>query len=262
METKIIGEPADGGRDDSARVSDYLRRMDEGHEALLDTARRLSERLSPADLDGTLQQITAAAVEVLPEVQFASITIRHADGRLETSAPTDTFLFDLDKRQYELQEGPCYQAASEAAQLIAPNLAADERYPNYGPVAVGAGIRAQAGIRLFEGAKSTGALNLYSKNVGAFEDVESLGALFAHQAAVAIAYASEIRGLTEAVRTRTLIGQAVGIVMERYRLSDDRAFAFLTRLSQARNVKLRLVAQEMVEAGADSGAERSQASAL
>jgi hypothetical protein len=138
METKIIGEPADGGRDDSARVSDYLRRMDEGHEALLDTARRLSERLSPADLDGTLQQITAAAVEVLPEVQFASITIRHADGRLETSAPTDTFLFDLDKRQYELQEGPCYQAASEAAQLIAPNLAADERYPNYGPVAVGA----------------------------------------------------------------------------------------------------------------------------
>ena len=71
----------------------------------------------------------------------------------------------------------------------------------------------------------------------------------AHQAAVAIAYASEITGLTEAVHARTVIGQAVGIVMQRYRLPDDRAFAFLVRLSQARNVKLRRVAQEMVASG-------------
>ena len=66
---------------------------------------------------------------------------------------------------------------------------------------------------------------------------------------MAIADASEITGLTEAVHARTVIGQAVGIVMQRYRLPDDRAFAFLARLSQARNVKLRRVAQEMVASG-------------
>ena len=63
---------------------------------------------------------------------------------------------------------------------------------------------------------------------------------------MAIEYAQEIHNLQEAMRTRTTIGQAVGIVMERYKLTDERAFAFLTRVSQHRNIKLRLVAQEIV----------------
>jgi hypothetical protein len=118
-------------------------------------------------------------------------------------------------------------------------------------MAVAAGIRAQVGVRLFDGPRSNGALNLYSRQVGAFDDLHSLSALFAHQAAQAIAYAQEIDGLGEAVRSRTVIGQAVGIVMERYQLNDERAFAFLQRLSSHRNVKLRQVAEELVE---DAGA--------
>jgi hypothetical protein len=112
---------------------------------------------------------------------------------------------------------------------------------------VAAGVRAQAGLRLFENEKSIGALNLYSRSVGAFGDMQALSRLFADQAAVAISYATEVENLNEALRTRTIIGQAVGIVMERFGLSDDRAFAFLTRLSNHRNVKLRLVAQEIVD---------------
>jgi AmiR/NasT family two-component response regulator len=63
---------------------------------------------------------------------------------------------------------------------------------------------------------------------------------------MAIAYAYEVSSLSEALETRSTIGKAMGIVMERYQLSDERAFAFLTRLSQHRNVKLRLVAEELV----------------
>jgi AmiR/NasT family two-component response regulator len=63
---------------------------------------------------------------------------------------------------------------------------------------------------------------------------------------MAIGYAREIHNLQDAVRTRGLIGNAVGIIMERYQLSDDRAFAFLTRLSQDGNVKLRVVAEQIV----------------
>jgi GAF domain-containing protein len=226
---------------------------DHTEERLVDTARRLSERLKPGDLDATLRQITTAAVEVLPNVQFSSISVRHPDGSLSTVAPTDQRLLRIDEEQYRLQEGPCYQASVETGPIVSSDLGADERFPKYGPVALSEGIRAQIGVRLFDTRRSNAALNLYSTSVGAFDDVESLGALFAHQSAQAIAYAHEVGNLSEAVRTRTMIGQAVGIVMERYGLNDERAFAFLQRLSSHRNVKLRLVAQEIISdrAGAD-----------
>lgn len=216
------------------------------NDRLLDAARRMASSLQPGDLDRTLRQITTAAVEVLPNVQYSSITVRHADGRLVTSAPTDDLLFRIDAAQYELKEGPCYDAATDAAHVVCSNLAADDRFPNYGPVAVGEGIRAQVGVRLFDTRSSQGALNLYSTRVGAFDDIQTLSGLFAHQAGVAIAYAQHVENLEEAVRTRTMIGQAVGIAMERYSLDDERAFAFLARLSQQRNVKLRLVAEEII----------------
>jgi hypothetical protein len=217
-------------------------------ERMVETARRLSGTLTAGDLDHTLRQITTAAVAVLPEVRYASLTVRHADGSLETVAPTDDLLWRLDAAQYELQEGPCYEAAVDTAHVISPDLAIDERFPRYGRVAVDAGVRSQAGLRLFDTPKSQGALNLYSPTVGAFDDLGSINELFAHQAAMAIAYAQEVHNLQEAMATRKLIGQAIGIVMERYGLTEERAFAFLTRLSQHRNVKLRLVAQEIVAA--------------
>ena len=225
---------------------------------LIDASRRLRAALSPADLDATLERITAAAVEVLPDVRYASITVKHADGRLETLAPTDRLLCDLDAAQYELREGPCYEAAVETVHVAAPHLAEDDRWPRYAPVAVEAGIHAQAGIRLFDSKGSQGALNLYAERPGAFEDLGALGELFSHQAATAIDYAREITHLQQAVRTRQLVGQAVGLVMQRYKLDDARAFAFLARLSSTSNVKLRVVAERLVE---DANTTRDDASA-
>jgi GAF domain-containing protein len=215
-------------------------------DGLQDSVRRLAEALQPSDYDTTLQAITAAAVDVLPDVEYASITVKHADDTIDTIAPTDDLVLDIDGKQYELKEGPCYDAATDRAHVISPDLAADDRFPTYGPYVVGKGIRAQAGLRLFDAPASQGALNLYSQRPGAFEDFSTLANLFAHQAAVAIGYAREIADLNDALRTRTTIGQAVGIIMERYGLSDERAFAFLTRLSQHGNIKLRVVATEIV----------------
>ena len=219
---------------------------------ILFASQALLQRLSPGDLDATLQSITRAAVEVLPQVQYSSITMRHRDGTLDSYALTDDVLADLDEKQFELQEGPCYEAASEEPYVLVSNLGADPRYPKYGPVAVRAGIRSQAGIRLFESSRTTGGLNLYSRQVGALEDIQTVSRLFSHQAAVALAYSIEVKTLREAVQTRTRIGQAVGIVMERYKIPEQQAFAFLTRLSQTRNVKLRMIADEMIKANAQS----------
>jgi hypothetical protein len=223
---------------------------------LQETTERLSKSLTPGDLDHTLSRITAAAVEVLPEVEYASFTIKHSDGRVETVAPTDKLLWGVDAAQYELREGPCYDAATEGVHVLSPDLANDDRFPRYAATAVATGILAQAGLRLFDAPKSQGALNLYSTTVGSFADLGEIGALFAHQSAVAIGYAQEITDLQEALRSRRTIGQAIGLLMERYTLTDQRAFAFLTRLSQHRNVKLRKVSEELV-ADAQRAGEKS-----
>lgn len=219
----------------------------------LHLSRQLKAALKPADLDETLAQITAAAVEVLPQVRYASITIKHADGRLETAAPTDKLIHDLDAAQYDLQEGPCYEAAVDDTYAAAPYLATDGRWPRYAPVAVSAGVQAQAGIRLFETPKSNGALNLYADRSGAFENFADLSELFSHQSALAIEYAREITQLQEAVVTRQLIGAAVGVVMRQYDLDEARAFAFLTRMSSTSNVKLRIVAERLVAEANETG---------
>jgi GAF domain-containing protein len=224
-------------------------------EAVLDTLHRLSRSLTTGDLDKTLRGITAGAVEVLPDVDQASITVLHEDGSLSTVAETAAVILDVDRRQYELREGPCYQAAVESSHVISTDLSSDERFPMYARYAVDKGFAAQAGIRLFDSRQARGALNLYSTQVGAFGDLDMLSALFVSQAAMAIAYAGEVSDLKAAVTTRAMIGKAVGIVMERYELSDDRAFAFLTRVAQHRNVKLRLVAQETIAASERRGSE-------
>lgn len=224
---------------------------------VLDTAADLAGRLKPGDLDATLAGITAAAVELLPDVDYASISVRY-DDRIETVGPTDDLVLPLDATQYSLQEGPCYDAATDTPQVIAPHLADDPRFPRYGPMAAEVGIRSQAAFRLFERATTLGALNLYSTRAGVFEDLEQTAGLFRSQAAMAIAYAHEVTNLSEALETRTTIGKAMGIVMERYELNDERAFAFLTRLSQHRNVKLRLVAEEIVAEVARKAVETAE----
>lgn len=215
-------------------------------ERLVDLAHRLAERLPPGDLDETLSRLTAAAVEVLPDVTMSSISIKHADGSIETVAPTHDVLCEVDAKQYELREGPCYEAATDSGNVVSTDLATDDRFPSYRQTALDAGVRAQVGVRLFDADRSQGALNLYSDRVGAFADLGSLADLFREQAAMALGYASEVSSLREAVQTRQLIGQAVGVTMLRYGLNDQRAFAFLARLSQTRNVKLRVVAEEIV----------------
>ncbi|PUA80151.1 ANTAR domain-containing protein [Nocardioides currus] len=215
-------------------------------ESVLEASRQLADALRPGTLDQTLENITAAAVQVLPEVEQASITVRHTDGRLETFAPTSEMLLELDAAQYDLREGPCYDAATDRVHVLAPFLATDSRFPQYAREAEALGVQAQAGIRLFDTPTSSGALNLYASQPGRFEELGAIGELFTHQSATALAYAYEITNLTEAMRSRQRIGQAVGAIMERYDLDDARAFGFLARLSQDNNIKLRDVAETLL----------------
>lgn len=215
-------------------------------DSIVEASRRFAEALQPGDLDQTLERITTGAVAVLPEVDFASISVRHPDGALETYAPTDPVLDGIDAAQYEMEEGPCYETAVHALEVKAPELATDDRYPRYAPLALAAGIRAQAGVRLFDGRDFHGALNLYSARAGSFRDLGTVGEIFSHHSAVALRFAGLVSQLQEAMQTRQLVGQAVGVTMERFDLDEARAFGFLSRLSQDTNTKLQVIAERLL----------------
>ena len=221
--------------------------MDDLSRRAMVLAARIADSVSGKDLDDTLQSLTQAAVETLPGVDDATISIRHQDGSLRSYGFTTDYLRELDSWQFEFSEGPCYDGVTHNALTICGDLRNDPRYPAYGKRAAAAGVLSQAGMRIFESNRTIGGLNIYSRSVGALSDVTYLAELFSEHARTAVAYASQIDGLREAIAGRQLIGQAIGIVMERFGLTEDRAFAFLSRLSSHRNVKLRQVAQELID---------------
>ena len=198
--------------------------------------------------EDALNSLVRAAKETVPGVHYASITVKHPDGRYDTVAATDDESVAADLLQYEYDEGPCVDAAGGYTLLNAIDLTSDPRWPRYGPDAAARfGVRSQLAYTMFADQQTFGGLNLYSKSAGVFdENALLLAEMFATQGAVAMGHARTFSQLQDALATRTVIGQATGLIMERYELDEGRAFAFLTRMSQTGNIKLRDVAEEVV----------------
>jgi GAF domain-containing protein len=220
-------------------------RQDVGH-ALTVAARGISRR---ASLEETLNAIVEVAQDALPGFDQIGISLMDRKGNVETKAATGDLVWRLDKLQYELGEGPCVETLHDRIIVEAPDVRHDQRWPRYVPRAVAEGLRAQLALKLYLDDEGTlGGLNIYSTTC---EDIDPeavhMAELFAAQAAIALGYAKERENLNEALHSRKVIGQAIGLVMERYQLTEDRAFAFLVRASSHSNIKLRDIAQTMVD---------------
>jgi hypothetical protein len=200
----------------------------------------------PTDLPGTVARITCTAREVVPGVEQASISIRHQDGTLETLAPTDPIAVEADLVQHELAEGPCFDAAPGELITYAADLADEPRWPTYGPKAAALGFHSQMAARLYDEPRARAGLNLYAVEPGALDGSRAYAEAFACVARVALIQARGRHTIAGALQTREVIGKAVGMVMERYNISDDLAFTYLVRRSQTSNTKLRDVAAEIV----------------
>jgi hypothetical protein len=198
----------------------------------------------PIDLDATLDRITRSAADTIPGIDHASLSVTSKDGQIQTLAPTDQVAVHADELQYELRQGPCYQAATSDPVVQVNELATDARWPEYGPEAAARfGIGAQLAFQFVAEPHARGALNLYANKPHQIDaETRQLGAMFAHLVAVALGWSREGETLTAALTTREVIGQAIGIIIERYRLDPDRAFAFLVRISQTGNMRLHDVA--------------------
>ncbi|HYO32332.1 MAG TPA: GAF and ANTAR domain-containing protein [Nocardioidaceae bacterium] len=210
-----------------------------------------------ADVDKTLQALTHAALEALPGVDSVTITMADRDGSLRTLAPTSELGHQADVLQYELREGPCLDAVALEQTIRSADLTDEERWPAYAPRAAKLGIGSQMAIEIFRTSSTCAGLNVYSTTTGALDESRHIVELFASQAAIAMNFVRATQTLQDALISRKTIGQAIGIVMERYGLDEDRAFDFLVRTSQDGNVKLRAVAQNIVDVSNQRVVERA-----
>jgi GAF domain-containing protein len=215
--------------------------------ALTEAARTINQSRS---LEDTLDAIVQATVRTVPGFDHVGISVVHHDGTFETKAGTDPLVWELDAMQYSLDEGPCVQAMRENDVVVAPHVRHEkDRWRRYIPQAVGAGLQAQLAMGLHDEGRTLGGLNLYStESESVPEDAVEIAELFASHAAIALDHARDRQTLSEAVISRQLIGQATGLIMQRYQIDDEQAFDFLVRAASTAEVKVRVIAQELVDA--------------
>jgi hypothetical protein len=202
---------------------------------------------APRTLEQTLDAIVGVALTSVPGFDHVGISVSHHGGRIETLAATDSFVEEIDALQYGLLEGPCVTALRQDRLVMLVGDKALERWPRFTPRARALGLRAQMAIRLYQERRSVAGLNFYSTCQDTIDPSAPMGAeLFATHAALALGRAREVNDLNAAMETRSTIGQAMGILMERYQINSEHAFHFLTRTSQESNTKLRDVAAEII----------------
>jgi transcriptional regulator with GAF, ATPase, and Fis domain len=199
----------------------------------------------------TLDLIVHYAVELVDGCTAASIMVLEK-GRVHALAWSNELAHTSDLVQGELGEGPCFDAARKGHEIYRiPDMTAKvDQWPRYAHKARELGIGSALGFLLFTEEDELGALNLYSKQAGEFtERSAQVGWLLASHAAVAFASARTDAQLQEAMATRHEIAEAMGILMERYKVTERHAFAMLVKSSQNRNVKLREIARAITETG-------------
>lgn len=209
---------------------------------------QLAETLRAApDPVHTAEEVVSYARKQL-DSDYAGITLIRRQGRLETVAPTDPLVDQVDALQHELAEGPCRDASWAKEPLLCPDLSTETRWPRWAPAVVAAGISAMLSVELSgTDGRRIGAVTSYWAVSRTFTpDQVAFASLFARHAALALATSTEIAGLNVALDSRKRIGQAQGILMARYDLDEERAFEVLRRYSQDNNVKLRDVAEQIV----------------
>jgi GAF domain-containing protein len=183
------------------------------------------------------------------DADHAGITLIRARGRrVETVAATDPLVERADALQYELGEGPSRDSSWHHEALVVSDLTTEDRWPEWAAKVAALGVSSLLAAELITVEdQRIGAINVYwNRPRTATADDVAFAGIFARHAALALASAMNDAGLNVALDTRKLIGQAQGILMERYGLDDARAFEVLRRYSQDHNLKLRQVAEYLV----------------
>jgi hypothetical protein len=230
-------------------------------DSLADLARSVAETaqilFTAGSVTDTLASVVDLAVATIDGCDYAGVFL--VDGnRVTTPVHTDPTVIEVDALQHQGGEGPCLDAIAQRTVFYAEDLSTDQRWPQFAQRAAAAGIRSALALPLSADAQ-LGAVNLYARFPIAFGVMDrAKAAILVSLASLALTVANshedEVRrSLTfqTALSSREIIGEALGILMEREKISADQAFDILRRASQHLNIKLREVAQNLVDTGED-----------
>lgn len=219
------------------------------HLRIAEMVREVNSDVIP-DIDTALSRLTHTAVECVPGVSAAGITVTERGRHIHTRAATDEYAVTLDDIQQRHGEGPCLSAARHHHTIRIEDLARDERWPRYRRDALTqTPVRALLSFEVFTSRQTMGALNLYAETPHAFpEEAEEVGLIFATHTAMAWSALLRDTQLRCALASRDIIGQAKGMLMERFGIDAVRAFELLTRLSQESNTKVIDIARKIIAA--------------
>ena len=208
------------------------------------------------DLLGDVAEFAARAIPGVDGAGVALLQPHEGRPRIQTWAATAQFIYDIDTVQYEeLREGPCITCMQSRRVVVSGSLGSDSRWPHFGGRVARMAVHSALSLPLVVGDEVIGAIDTYANKRDAFgENAVQLGAKFAGPAAVSV-YNGQLldraqertKELQRALVNRAVIDQAIGIIRSRSGASAEDAFQRLTRLSQAENVKLVVVAERLVD---------------
>jgi GAF domain-containing protein len=213
-----------------------------------DVFARLATELHDSDgVENTVDAVVEFALRAL-SCSHAGVVFVARGGRPEIAAVTDPAVSTVYQFQIDGGDGPLMESLRDGVIVHVRDAKLDPRWPRWSELVSELGIHSVLHLPLVVGDRTGGVLSVYSTSPGAFtDDDEAVAHILARHAAVAVATAREEESLAQAVDARKLIGQAMGILMERFDLDEDRAFEVLKRYSQDGNIKLREVAQQLVD---------------
>jgi ANTAR domain/GAF domain len=219
--------------------------------------------LAATTVHEVLEHVVSAGRAAVEGADMVSVTVRGPDGRFHTPVDSEPLAVALDELQYRFDEGPCVEAARTPGPdvVASADLRSGTDFPRWGPAAAEAGVGSVLAVGLFPAGSEprTAALNFYSFSAGGLDRSDrDVAIVLAAHASTALATtrastAKDVRlaHLEEALRSRDVIGQAKGILMERRGITEDEAFDVLRAASQSLNVKLARVAETLAARRAD-----------
>jgi GAF domain-containing protein len=197
-------------------------------------------------VEETVDAVVQFALQAL-SCTYAGVALTARGARPEVAAVTDPVVAEVYQLQLGNQRGPLVTAMRERRPVLIRDTLADDRWPEWAAKVAALGVRSVLDVPLAT-SRTVGVLGLYSPEPDAFApDDEAVAHILARHASVALASARHEATMAQAIDARKLVGQAMGILMERFDIDGDRAFAVLKRYSQDTNTKLRDVAQQLID---------------
>jgi hypothetical protein len=235
--TDDLGPPRGDGGDSALRHAEADAEMD----------REVDSEVGPL-----LEIIVNAARDRVPGMEHVGVFRLDRFGEVRTLAVTSDLARELDALQHRLREGPAL-GLREARLVAVPQLRHDPRWPRYAAAAAAAGLQAQLTVRVaLDDHDTVTGLSLSSaRTADIHPDAGTVAELFAGHAAVALGHGRGRSGLTEVLSSREVVGQATGIIADRYGMTQERAFAFLVRAASQSSMPLREIAHELVDRRTD-----------